>query len=100
MVCLVVLNHPQNPVVELARSKNLRLGPFRIRTGKSKEKTRLTKSTGHNEKCGDLAATPTTSAASQPHRVGGTARRKVTPGCRIAAKSQCYFRQDNLRDDY
>ncbi len=100
MVCLVVLNHPQNPVVELARGKNLRLGPFRIRPGKSKEKTRLTKSRGHNEKGGNLAATPTTSVASQPHRVGGTARLKLTPGCPKVAKSQCYFRQDKFREDY
>ena len=100
MVCPVVLNHLQNRVVEAtARGKNSRLSPFRIGSWKSKNKS-LTKSRGHNEKGGNLAATPTTSAASQPHRVGGTARLKLTPGCPKVAKSQCYFRQDKFREDY
>ena len=80
----VVQPPPSREMKALGRGQFPRLNFFQPGSGNSKKKLRTRESTSHLEKCGNLAATPTTSVASESHQIGGSV----------------YFRQDNFQEDY
>ena len=82
MVGLDVLNQPRNSAV---------VAPGKMRGPNS---------TGNLEKCGNLAATPTTAATHQHPSIGRVARPTAIPDYLSAETARLYSRRDNFQEDY
>ncbi len=101
MVGLDVLNQPRNSAVKApGRGKYPRLNPSRVRFRNSKKKMRGANSTGYLEKCGNLAATPTTPATHQHPPIGRVARPTAIPYYLGTDIARFLSRRDNFQEDY